>query len=282
MKKCPSFRLNSRGLRFAARPLGALVVAAAVMATVSTGRSQILTTIAHYDFTDASNVPSSLFRDSSGNNYNLTFAGSSTGIAQSTNVSPDAPTSVSLSLPQTHGVAYGSVNLSTHTAIEFNWYMQTDATRAADNVIFQLGSNSTVAGFVSIRLVANTVGNPTTFRISQRLSNNNFATADFTLNDPSSWQNYSLTIDNSIIGANRFSLMLNGVEQTASAFVAPSVAGTFFNELRVGAASSTGSPFTGYLQDFYLYSVVPIPEPGTWMLGLAMVGFLVFRRWRRK
>ncbi len=271
--------------RFAFSPLAVVRHALAVLliASASSAFAQKLDTIALYSFSDSSST-ANLFLDSSGNGNNLTWTGTPTGVAQSSQHNNAAPTDVSVYFPLTHGVAYKAITLSNYTALTFDWHMKTDATRSAENVVFQLGSSNTATGFLSIRLLANTASTPTILRISHKLSNG-YDITEFTIPEPSSWVNYALTINNSITGAGHISLQINGVAQTGTVNTAGTVAGTFYNELRIGAATSTSNPFTGYLQNVELYSgtPTPVPEPATTavLIGLAGAALVLIARRRR-
>jgi hypothetical protein len=251
----------------------------AIGLVLASAQAHALTLLATYNFTDSSAPASSYFKDSSGNGRHLTSFAGSNGYAVSSDHSSAGPSDSSLSFNGAQGVPYANLSLSGYTALTFDWYMKTGDTRANDNTIFQIGTGGTTAGFLSIKLLTNSEGNPTLLRIVQRQTTPSYYQADFTIPDPENWANYSLSIDNSIIGAGRMTLLINGVAQTQTgAGLTSSVVGTFQNELRIGAAASTTDRYTGNLQDVSLFSGA-VPEPtSAVMLILGASGLLLRRR----
>lgn len=281
----PACSLSSAWKRFVILPCVAGCLCLGLLPMVCTTQAQSTETIAHYTFSDGSGLPASLFKDSSGNGNNLTWGGAGSGVAISDDHDQRGASAHSISFPTAHGIAYGVVNgpdskkLSEYTSLTFDWYMKTPDTRADIGVIFQVGTSSSAVGFVSIQLLANpAVGEgqtqgPTTLRVSQMLSNNKYAISNYTLSDVSSWSEYRVIIDNSIIGADHIRFYVDGAFQTTSSVTLGTVTGTFLDDIRIGGpGTSNNRPFVGNMQDFVLSGGPAIPEPAT---SAALAGVFV-------
>ncbi|EIQ01566.1 PEP-CTERM putative exosortase interaction domain-containing protein [Opitutaceae bacterium TAV1] len=254
-----------------------------LVASAGNAFAQKIETIALYDFSDATN----LFKDSSGGT-DLSLSKPASGVSQSTDHSSAAPTEYSASFSGTQAASYKTIDFSSYTALTFDWYMKA-ATPTADSVLFQSNANTNSVGFFRVALLASEQEGTATLKVSHKLAGTNWSTTEWTLSSLSSWQNYTLTIDNSIVGAaGHVRLLINGIEQATTASTwAGSVAGTFCpsTNFYMGTANSSASPFTGYLQNVEIYSgtPVPVPEPASiaLLLGLAGVAIAFAVRCRR-
>ena len=251
-----------------------------------TACAQKIDTIALYEFTNAS----SLFLDSSGNNNNLNGG---TGVTQSTTeYSTAAPTQVSAVFNGSQNVAANFIPFGSYTAITFDWYMKTDGilTGTSMGTLFTSSWSTNQAGFFTIRIEANTaVENTVTLAVRHRLSDG-WADTYFTITDPTSWKNYSVTIDNSVSNAEgHITLLLDGIAQSASSSVwggGEGVTGTFLSGhyFYMGARDNNATPFDGYLQEVEIYNGTHIiPESSSSAIALGVVVFgLAMMRFRRR
>ncbi|AHF93314.1 glycosyltransferase family 1 [Opitutaceae bacterium TAV5] len=268
--------------RFAASTFAAWCgLAALLVASAGNALAQKIETIALYDFSDATN----LFKDSSGGT-DLSLTKPASGVSQSTDHSSAAPTEYSASFSGTQTAAYKAIDFSSYTALTFDWYMKA-TTPTADSVLFQSNANTGTTGFFRVALLASAQEDTATLKVSHKLTGNNWSTTEWTLTSLSSWNNYTLTIDNSIVGSSgHVRLLVNGVEQTTTASTwQGDVAGVFCSSTNfyMGTANSSASPFTGYLQYVEIYSGTPVPEPATaaLLIGLAGVAIAFAVRCRR-
>ncbi len=268
--------------------VAACCVLAALFATGS-AHAQKVETIALYDFKDTT----SIFKDVGGKNISLSNPKS--GVTQSTTeYSTAAPTTVSAYFggAQTDGGAR-QINFSTYTALTFDWHMKADAEANRTNTLFQSGYQSDLAGAVVIQLNWNAQATAATLHVVHRLTGAaKWAMVDFAITDPSSWKNYTLTIDNSVLTTTgHISLLLDGIAQTASTSrvdSGESVTGKFltnsqYSYLGKGPTASP-NPFKGYLQNFEIYSgtPTPVPEISSISLLIGLASFVTFALLRRR
>ncbi|AHF92711.1 glycosyltransferase family 1 [Opitutaceae bacterium TAV5] len=244
---------------------------AVMVACVNPAFAQKLETIALYDFND----PTRLFKDVSGNNRHLS---EQSAVSQSTTeYSGAAPTTVSAYFNGTQNGAAREINFSSYTALTFDWYMKAnpaDLSTEGDSgqrVLLQTGFQEDVTGGVSVYLRKES-GN-ILLRVVHRTSTG-WIGAHFLLDDLLSWNNYTLTIDNSKTSKDdHISLFINGVSQTAVSSTYTGLVGSFVSGgyTYLGNNQAKNRPFIGYLQNFEIYSGTPIPEPATaaMLIGVA-------------
>lgn len=126
-----------------------------------------------------------------------------------------------------------------------------------------------------------------TLTVQHRMAAGVLAQSTYSVAGLDDWQHYTVTIDNSVVTTDgHLSLWIGGQLQTpTTATISGTVTGAAFGSswLVVGryADGLTGN-FTGYLQDFKIYSGTLIPEPASIALFIGLAGaamvFVVRRR----
>ncbi|MDR1280324.1 MAG: PEP-CTERM sorting domain-containing protein [Opitutaceae bacterium] len=267
----------------------ALVALIPLLAGVGSAFAQKLETIALYDFSD----PANLFKDTSGKNNNLSNPAS--GVTRSTEHSSAASTDYSACFDGTLPTAANrQINFSPYTALTFDWHMKADPADFLGDIttrmLIQTAWQEDVSGAVSVYI--QNASESIILRVVHRMSSG-WAWASFLLPDLSSWNNYTLTIDNSKTGNDHISLLINGDSRTAvpgSTSYTATVAGSFVSASQytfLGNNNAKNRPFKGYLQNFEIYSgtptPAPVPEPAmTAVLAGLATGLLVLFIHRRR
>lgn len=277
--------LSSRGSRLFVRAALPLALGFAAVAPL---HAQKIATVAHYTFSNAS----SLFADSSGNGFTLNGTGVAGAVSQSTTeFSPSASTiySAYFNGAQT-GAASRQINFSNYSALTFDWHMKVDPVdvQSVNRTVMQLGPLSSSGNAVLIQLRWDSANSAASLYVSHRLSSG-YAISSYLISDVGDWNNYTLTINNSVqTPGGHISLLYNGVAlaSISSSYQSGSTAGFVTNSSFTylgNNGSSVNAPFKGYLQDLEIYSGTPIPEPASAVALIGMAGaFVGFGARRRR
>ncbi|WP_043586144.1 LamG-like jellyroll fold domain-containing protein [Geminisphaera colitermitum] len=264
------------------------VLIAIFAASASSASAQTL--IAHYNLSPTNPTVGNLFTDSSPTTEqtpSLTLSSAGGGAIRSTTVlSPDpTATTAASAFFDGNGGRYvrNGTDFTGYTALTFDWHMMSTGTADGVHTVFGSGSSMNNAGSFRVNI------NPDqeTLTVQHRMAAGVLAQSTYSVAGLDDWQHYTVTIDNSVVTTDgHLSLWVGGQLQTpTTATISGTVTGAAFGSswFVVGryADGLTGN-FTGYLQDFKIYSGTLIPEPASIALFIGLAGaamvFVVRRR----